>query len=200
MLGKHKITSIIGPGGVGKTTLAVEMAARQQELFSGGVWIVDLAPVGDPVHVASTIGQTLGMLTRKSIAIENELAEYLRTEELLLVLDNCEHVLGGVGEVLKVILARAPRVKVLATSQIPLGLPDEHVFKLANLQAAGKRPELAGLLQSGRFFRHCYEFQGEAIRGAEWDTVSRLCQNLDGVALALKDGGGAGRHAWHRGG
>ena len=77
LLAKHRITSIIGPGGVGKTTLAVEMAARQQERFSGGVWIVDLAPVGDPVHVGSTVGQTLGMLTRKSTAIENELAEYL---------------------------------------------------------------------------------------------------------------------------
>ena len=105
LLAKHRITSIIGPGGVGKTTLAVEMAARQQERFSGGVWIVDLAPVGDPVHVGSTVGQTLGMLTRKSTAIENELAEYLRSEELLLVFDNCEHVLGAVGEVLKAILA-----------------------------------------------------------------------------------------------
>ena len=185
LLGKHKITSIVGPGGVGKTTLAVEMAARQQGLFSGGVWIVDLAPVGDPVHVASTIGQTLGMLTRKSIAIENELAEYLRTEELLLVLDNCEHVLGGVGGVLKVILARAPRVKVLATSQIPLGLPDEHVFKLGTFKLPEKDQSWQDS-QSGRFFRHCYESQGEAISGSEWDTVSRLCRNLDGVALALK--------------
>ncbi len=157
------------------------MAATQQELFSGGVWIVDLAPVGDPVHVASTIGQTLGMLTRKAIAIENELAEYLRTEELLLVLDNCEHVLGAVGDVLKVILARAPRVKVLATSQIPLGLPDEHVFKLGTFKLPENDQSWQDL-QSGRFFRHCYESQGEAIGGAEWDTVSRLCRNLDGVA------------------
>lgn len=185
LLGKHKITSIIGPGGVGKTTLAVETVARQKELFSGGVWIVDLAPVGDPVHVASTIGQTLGMLTRKSVAIENELAEYLRTEELLLVLDNCEHVLGGVGDVLKVILANAPRVKVLATSQIPLGLRDEHVFKLGTFKLPEKDQSWQDS-QSGRFFRHCYESQGEAISGAEWDMVSRLCRNLDGVALALK--------------
>jgi predicted ATPase/DNA-binding winged helix-turn-helix (wHTH) protein len=185
LLSKHKITSIVGPGGVGKTTLAVEAAARQQELFSDGAWIVDLAPVGDPVHVASSIGQTLGMLTRKSIAIENELGEYLRSEELLLVLDNCEHVLGGVGDVLKVILARAPRVKILATTQIPLGLPDEHVFKLGTFRLPEKDQSWQDS-QSGRFFRHCYESQGEAISGAEWDTVSRLCRNLDGVALALK--------------
>ena len=185
LLAKHRITSIIGPGGVGKTTLAVEMAARQQERFSGGVWIVDLAPVGDPVHVGSTVGQTLGMLTRKSTAIENELAEYLRSEELLLVFDNCEHVLGAVGEVLKAILARAPRVKVLATSQIPLALPDEQVFKLGTFKLPDKNQSWQDS-QSGRFFRHCYESQGEAISGAEWDVVSRLCRNLDGVALALK--------------
>jgi predicted ATPase/DNA-binding winged helix-turn-helix (wHTH) protein len=185
LLGRHKITSIVGPGGVGKTTLAVEIAARQQEFFSGGVWIVDLAPVSDPVHVASAIGQTLGMLTRKSMAIENELAEYLRSEELLLVLDNCEHVLGGAGHVLKVILARAPRVKVLATSQIPLGLPDEQVFKLGTFKLPEKDQNWQDS-QSGRFFRHCYESQGETISGAEWDTVSRLCRNLDGMALALK--------------
>ena len=185
LLAKYKITSIIGPGGVGKTTLAVEMAARQQEMFNGGVWMVDLASLADPVHVASNIGQTLGMLTRKSVAIENELAEYLRTEELLLVLDNCEHVLGGVGDVLKVILARAPRVKVLATSQIPLGLREEHVFKLGTFKLPEKNQSWQDS-QSGRFFRHCYESQGESISGAEWDIVSRLCRNLDGVALALK--------------
>ena len=185
LLGKHKITSIVGPGGVGKTTLAIEIAARQQDLFSDGVWIVDLAPVGDPVHVASTIGQTLGMLTRKSIALENELAEYLRTDELLLVLDNCEHVLGGLGDVLKVILARAPRVKVLATSQIPLGLRDEQVFKLGTFKLPEKGQSWQDS-QSGRFFSHCYESQGETISGSEWDMVSRLCRNLDGVALALK--------------
>lgn len=185
LLGKHRITSVIGPGGVGKTTLAIEAAARQSGLFEGGVWVVDLAPVGDPAHVASTVGQTLGMLTRKSTSVENELAEYLRAEELLLVFDNCEHLLSAVGEVLKVLLARAPRVKVLATSQIPLGLPEEHLFKLATF----KLPELDEDWQSsqaGRFFRHCYESYGEAIGGSDRDTVSRLCRNLDGVALALK--------------
>lgn len=184
-LGKHRITSIVGPGGVGKTTLAIEAVARQTGLFNGGVWIVDLAPVGDPAHVASTIGQTLGMLTRKSTSIENELAEYLRAEELLLVLDNCEHLLNTVSEVLKVLLARAPRVKVLATSQVPLGLPEEHVFKLATFKLPEPDEDWEES-QAGRFFRHCYESHGEAIGGTERDTVSRLCRNLDGVALALK--------------
>lgn len=185
LLGKHRITSIVGPGGVGKTTLAIEAAARQPGLFAGGVWLVDLAPVGDPAHVASTIGQTLGMLTRKSTSIENELAEYLRAEELLLVLDNCEHLLGTVSEVLKVLLARAPRVKVLATSQVPLGLPEEHVFKLATFKLPEPDEDWQAS-QAGRFFRHCYESHGETIGDAERDTVSRLCRNLDGVALALK--------------
>ena len=176
LLDRHRITSIVGPGGVGKTTLAIESAAQQVSRFSGGVWIVDLAPVGDPAHVARTIGQTVGMLTRKSTSVSDELAEYLRTEELLFVLDNCEHVLGAVGDVLKVTLARAPRVKVLATSQIPLGLPDEHVFKLGPFKQPEENQSLQDS-QSGRFFRHCYESQGEAIVGSEWDTVSRLCRN-----------------------
>lgn len=185
LLGRHRVTSIVGPGGVGKTTLAIESAAQQVSRFSGGVWIVDLAPVSDPAHVASTIGQSVGMRARKSISISDELAEYLRTEELLLVLDNCEHVLGAVGDVLKVALTRAPRVKVLATSQIPLDLSDEHVFKLGPFKQPEKNQSWQDS-QSGRFFRHCYESQGESIGGSEWDTVSRLCRNLDGVALALK--------------
>jgi predicted ATPase/DNA-binding winged helix-turn-helix (wHTH) protein len=185
LLGKHKIISIVGPGGVGKTTLALESAARQVNHFSGGVWIVDFAPVGDPAHVVSTIGQTLGMLRWKSASIEDEMADYLRTEELLLVLDNCEHLLGALGDVLKVMLARAPRVKVLATSQIPLGLPDEQVFKLGPFKLP-KKDQSWQDSQSGRFFRYCYESLGETIGGSELDTVSRLCRNLDGVALALK--------------
>jgi predicted ATPase/DNA-binding winged helix-turn-helix (wHTH) protein len=184
-LEKHKIISIVGPGGVGKTTLAIEVAARQQARFKGGVWIVDLAPVSDPGHVAGSVVQTLGIQFQKSMSASEVVAEHLRTEELLLVVDNCEHLLGAVGDVLGVALSRAPRVKVLATSQIPLGLADEHVHKLApfGLLENGKSEDES---PSSRFFRHCYESQGELIAEAEMDAVSRLCRSLDGVALALK--------------
>ena len=153
--------------------------------FRDGVWIVDLAPVSDPAHVAGAIVQALGIQFQKSTSASEALAEHLRTEELLLVIDNCEHQLGAVGEILKVALSRASRVKVLATSQIPLGLADEHVHKLAPfglLQNSEDKNESP----SSRFFRHCYESQGELITDAEADSVSRLCRSLDGVALALK--------------
>ena len=125
-----------------------------------------------------------GTLTRKSIAIENELAEYLRSEELLLVLDKLRAWLGGVGDVLKIILAKAPRVKVLATSRFPSCCRTS--MSLSWEPSSFRKKARAGRTCSGRFFRHCYESQGEAIGGSEWDTVSRLCLNLDGVALALK--------------
>jgi predicted ATPase/DNA-binding winged helix-turn-helix (wHTH) protein len=185
LLERHRMVSIVGPGGVGKTTLAIEVAAQQQVRFKGGVWIVDLAPVSDLGHVAGSVVQTLGIQFQKSISASEALAEHLRTEELLLVVDNCEHLLGSVRDVLGVALSRAPRVKVLATSQIPLGLADEHVHKLApfGLSQNGKDKNES---PSSLFFRHCYESQGESITEAETDAVSRLCRSLDGMALALK--------------
>jgi predicted ATPase/DNA-binding winged helix-turn-helix (wHTH) protein len=185
LLTRNRTISILGPGGVGKTTLAVETAARQQSQFSGGAWIVDLAPVADPLHVASTVMRSLDLQFPKSDSIADTLAEYLRNEDLLLVIDNCEHLVGGVRDLVATLTARTTRLRILLTSQAPLGLESERIFKLTPFGFL-ESGEGDGESPSAQFFRHCYESYGESVAPSERAAVARLCRNLDGVALALK--------------
>ncbi|MFT3670882.1 winged helix-turn-helix domain-containing protein [Aestuariivirga sp.] len=183
LLDENRLVSIVGPGGVGKTTLAVEVAARMSEQAQRGAWVVDLAPIADPQHILPAIIATFGLQPSTSLPAIEILVQHIQTQDGLIVLDNCEHVLEAAASVSSSILQRAPRMRVLCTSQIPLGLGLEHIYKL---HAFGTADDTARDAASVAFFRHCYEALGERIEDAELPVVARLCESLSGVALALK--------------
>lgn len=182
LLDQHRLVSIVGPGGVGKTTLAVAVASRRSA--PGGIWLIDLASLDSGAFIESVLTQTLRVPFRQGSDPQQLLADHLRQAQTLLLFDNCEHVSADVARVIRALLADVPGLRILTTSQVPLGLPDERVFKLLPFAlASGDADDLA---TSAQFLAYCIEMSGETVLPEEYPIVERLCRRLDGVALALK--------------
>ena len=175
-LGRSRLVTICGPGGAGKTRLAYESAGTMVELLADGVWRVELAGVPAPDLVAGAVADTLGLPADG--ADPGLLAAGLADRELLLVLDNCEHVIEGAAALCDAILSAAPDLRVLATSREPLGVDGEASVRVAGLVEADAR-------------RLVYE-RVAAVRGdfvpdaADEAAVGELLARLDGLPLALE--------------
>ena len=180
LLDQHRLVSIVGPGGVGKTTLATDVAAG---LDGPEVWLVDLASLDSGAFIESTLIQTLGVPYRSGAETLQLIADQLRQTPALLLFDNCEHVQAEAGRVIARLLADVPTLRVLTTSQVPLGIAGERVFKLLPFELGDGGGDLTA---SGQFLRYCIEMSGETVAPADFPTIERLCRRLDGVALALK--------------
>jgi predicted ATPase len=176
---RHRLVTIVGPGGVGKTWLAVKLGWRLVEPFPDGVHLLDLGPVKEPLAVAGTVAQALGMPLRRGDDPVRLLAAKIDRQRLLLIFDSCEYAIGPVRELVKNLLLQAPNLTVLATSQEPLGLSNEELFPLAPLLPADaealfvRRVQAAGLRQP----------QNDQNNAA---IVAAICSRLDGIPLALE--------------
>src|SRR5215469_1317512 len=126
-LAEARLVSLVGPGGVGKTRLAIRIAADLKRGFRGGGWLVELAEVLDPALVSNAVMSALDLRDQAASAPTAILLSYLRDKELLLVVDNCEHLLGAVSQIVTDIMKAAPGVRVIVTSREPLSVPGEHV-------------------------------------------------------------------------
>jgi predicted ATPase len=122
-----QLLTLLGPGGTGKTRLALQVAAEVLEDFADGVFFVPLAPVSDPAVVPSVIAAVLGLREEGGQSLAARVQDFLSTRDVLLVLDNFEHLVGG-GPAVWALLGSAPRLKVLATSRVPLRLRAEHEY------------------------------------------------------------------------
>jgi predicted ATPase/DNA-binding SARP family transcriptional activator len=172
------LVTLTGVGGVGKTRLAVEAATRAQAGFRDGAWLCELAPVADGAAVGHALSGALGVQQRAGLTIEQTVVEYLGPRELLLVVDNCEHVLDATAGLLDHVVRRCPRVSVLATSRQPLGIDGERVVPVPPLPV-----DDAAALFADRARAQRPDFQLDPV--AE-DAVVEICRRLDGLPLAIE--------------
>jgi len=188
LIGQHPLVTVVGPGGIGKTRLAQAAAHRARADFADGVWVVELAPVIDPALAVSAVSRTLEVqLGPDSKAAE--LAAMLRSRRMLLVLDNCEHLLDTVAEIAAAVRREAPSVRVLATSQEPLRLPDEQVYRLGTLALPdGLSVDAARHVGAVALFvaRAQAAAPTFALTAQNLPIVVDICRRLDGIALAIE--------------
>ena len=176
-LGEHRLVTLLGPGGIGKTRLATVAAERAAVHFNGGGAFVDLVPVSAE-FVVQAIAAALDVVERPQEPLERVVFERLRAGRVLLVLDNCEHVSGAVAALVPAALAACPSLVVLATSRERLGIVGERVVPILPLSVAGLASEAERLFVD--------RAAGAGAGVAEPGAVSAICERLDGVPLAIE--------------
>ncbi|MGH2347237.1 MAG: diguanylate cyclase, partial [Chloroflexota bacterium] len=182
------LVSVIGPGGVGKTRLAVQAAAEVHERFPAGVCFVPLASVAAAVDLAPAIGGRLGVTPEGRQSAESALLAFLHDKELLLILDNLEHLRDGVG-LLATLRERAPSVTLLITSREPLYLPNEVTVSLSGLQVAHKADDKPALSSAAMqlFMRRIQDAQPGFIPDEDdLEAAARICAMVEGLPLAIE--------------
>ncbi len=190
LLGTARLVTLTGAGGAGKTRLALEVAAGALGRFPDGVWLADLAGITELGLVPSLVMTALGVRQAGDMPVLEALRFRLRSAELLLVLDNCEHLLGACAELAAALLTSSPGLRVLATSREPLGVHGEVVYEVPPLAVP---PELAGEeeLAAAAAVRLFLERASAARAGgqaaaAPVAVVARICREVDGLPLAIE--------------
>ena len=192
LLSRGRLLTLTGTGGAGKTRLALELARRAEPSYQEGVALVELAPVTDARLVVDAIGAALDVRAFPGAGLAESIVDFLASRSLLVVLDNCEHVLGACAELVDRLLRAASRLTILATSREPLRLPAEVVFRVPSLAIPDPDVELApaDLLRHEavqlfveRAAAAAPEFELDAESAAD---VARICCRLDGLPLALE--------------
>ncbi|MDX3629138.1 LuxR C-terminal-related transcriptional regulator [Streptomyces europaeiscabiei] len=177
-LGTTRLLTLTGAGGVGKTRLALQVAAASTTDFADGVWLVDLAPLRDPSLTANTVAAALGVPDLGTRPVVDQLAAFLTHRSPLIVLDNCEHLIDACAELAHALLSASCGMRILTTSRRALGIHGEHVFVVPPLT-----PDDAVELLRDRTIAVRPEFRVTESNRAQ---VLRLCEDLDGLPLAIE--------------
>jgi predicted ATPase len=183
----YRLVTAVGPGGVGKTRLALVVATDAMTEFADSVWFVDLVPVTDPAMVAGAVAAALGIGEQHGRSLAKSVVTALADRHALLVLDNCEHVRDGVTPPLvERLLAGCPRLTVLATSRARLMVPFEHLFAVPPLSVDGDRGEDCGEADAVALFVDRAAAAGWPVTHEQRRSVTEVCRKLDGIALAIE--------------
>jgi predicted ATPase len=187
-----RLVSIVGPGGVGKTTVALAVADRAATVFKDGVWLVDLSLRDDPSWVTEAISDLIRSSSRADDEAHPLDSRSLRNREMLLVLDNCEHVIGTVAICADRLLSSTKGVKLMATSREPISIRGERVRRLYGLRLPPEHGDITATealafpavqLFSNRASEECKSFR---LDDSNAPIVSAICRRLDGHALAIE--------------
>jgi predicted ATPase/DNA-binding CsgD family transcriptional regulator len=179
-LTEHRLVTAVGPGGIGKTRLAIAVAAEHASRFPDGVWYVDLVPVTDGAMVAPALAAALGLGEQHGRSAEETTLAWLADREALIVLDNCEHLVDGVVVLAERLLTACSRVSVLATSRARLLVPYERVFSVPGMTVYDDGGDAVEL------FAQRAAVAGDPAETFDRQRVAEICRSLDGVALAIE--------------
>jgi predicted ATPase/DNA-binding CsgD family transcriptional regulator len=201
LVGSIRLLTLVGPGGVGKTRLALETAWHLLPKFSGGVWLVDLATILEPQLIEQAVGLALQLYKEANRPLLSTIIEALQDRQLMLILDNCEHLLAGCAALASALLAACPALSILATSREPLGMGGELIWQVPSLSLPpfSNRQEMDGAnptefvaqlmgYEAVRLLVHRIQ-AGRAsfsLTPENSPAVAAICQRLDGIPLALE--------------
>ena len=189
-LGQARVVTLTGPGGVGKTRLAVQAATQVAPRFDDGAWLCELAPVRDPAGVDDAVAAVFSLTARAGQSTRDALAEFLRPKELLLVLDNCEHLLDGAAAVAGALARSCERLVLLATSREALGIDGERLVPVPPLGVPGADADLAAITEAEavRLFaeRAAAVKPGFQVTAGNAAAVTAVVRRLDGIPLAVE--------------
>jgi predicted ATPase/class 3 adenylate cyclase len=191
LLGRHRLLTLTGPGGIGKTRLALQLAADVLDEYADGVWFVELAPLSDAARVPQTVARTLGVAERPGAPAIAAIADFLALRHAMLVLDNCEHVPDACAALADALLRGAAHLRIVATSREVLRVAGECLYQLQplsvppadeqELDAAHHYPGLTLFVDRAREQQPSFELNGRNL-----PAVITICRELDGIPLALE--------------
>ncbi len=179
LIAGNRMVTLTGAGGVGKTRLAIQIAAQLASAFADGVWYADLAPILHPELVPLTVARALGLPDQPGRSTMDSLLRFVRDKQMLVVLDNCEHLLDASAELAVALLSGAARLTLLATSREAIGVSGEASWRVPSLSLADEA--IALFADRARYAR-----PGFAVIAENAATVGEICARLDGVPLAIE--------------
>ena len=189
-IGTYRLVTLTGSGGVGKTRISLKVGGQVLAQYAHGVWLAELAPLSDPELLPQTVASVLGIVTQSTRSHTELLINFLRSKTVLLILDNCEHLLDASAHIADTLLKHCPQLKILATSREALGILGEIVYHMPSLGL----PDIQQTLETFREYESVRLFE-ERARLAQPDfkltmenasSVAQICSRLDGIPLAIE--------------
>ena len=191
LLSESRLVTLTGAGGMGKTRLAIQVAGQLLDAYRNGVWLVELAPITEPNLIPRSVASVLGVREQPGQLLAGALADYIQSRELLLVMDNCEHVIDATARLLEPLLRTCPGLRVLATSREVLGINGEVAWRVRSMLLPDPEVEtgesliayeaIALFVDRATAAVGLFELSDETAR-----LVAAICQRLDGIPLAIE--------------
>jgi non-specific serine/threonine protein kinase len=190
LIANNRLVTLVGTGGIGKTRLSLKVAEGLLRDFANGIWFVELAPLNDSTGVPQTVASLFGLIEGSSESPNEKLIRFLRSKTVLLILDNCEHLLDACAQLADTLLKNCPNLKILTTSREPLGITGEAQYHVPSLAL----PDLQQILERLLDFASIQLFEGRARLVQEnfsltmdnASSIVQICHRLDGIPLAIE--------------